>query len=79
MSNQSLPILSGLKICKILSKAGFVHSGQKGSHIKLKKDLGDKKKVVIVPNHPKIPKGTLNSILKQADMDRKEFLQLLED
>lgn len=79
MSDQTLPILSGPKICKILSKADFVHAGQKGDHVKLKKDLNGKKKTVIVPNHPKVAKGTLNSILKQAGINRDEFFKLLEE
>lgn len=44
---------------------------QKGSHRKFKK--GDR--VVIVPMHPEIAKGTLKSILQQAGMSLEELMQ----
>ena len=46
---------------------------QKGSHIKLYKKQGLKGLTVIVPNHKEIAIGTFSSILRQADMTRKEL------
>ncbi|WP_456475096.1 type II toxin-antitoxin system HicA family toxin [Candidatus Pyrohabitans sp.] len=34
--------------------------------------------IVIVPDHKEIEKGTLNSILRQANLSREEFIRLLE-
>ena len=34
-------------------------------------------RVVIIPNHYEIAKGTLKSILEQADISLEEFLSLL--
>ena len=46
-----LPVLSGVELIKLLSKAGFSVEGQKGSHVKLKKRLGARVVVTIVPLH----------------------------
>ena len=73
----ALPVVSGRKVIKALSKAGFQVVGRKGSHIKLKKKVNDKVFVVIVPNHAELAKGTLKSILRQANISREDFLKLL--
>lgn len=59
-----------------MARAGFIVVGRKGSHIRLKRRNGETR-VVIVPDHREIAKGTLRSILRQADLSREEFLQLL--
>jgi predicted RNA binding protein YcfA (HicA-like mRNA interferase family) len=59
--------MKSLEVIKKLKKDGWFEVSQKGSHIQLKYQT--KKGRVTVP-HPKreIPKGTLNSILKQAEL-----------
>lgn len=55
------------EILKNLLKDGWVEVNQKGSHIQLKHP--DKQGKVTVPNHSgDLPKGTCNSILKQAGL-----------
>lgn len=73
----ALPIVSGRKVIKALTKAGFKVAGRKGSHIKLKKKVDDKVFVVIVPNHAELARGTLKSILRQANSMKEDFLKLL--
>ncbi len=73
----SLPVVSGRKIVKALTKAGFMVEGRKGSHIKLKKKDHKHVLIVIVPDHPEVAKGTLKSILRQANLTREDFLKLL--
>jgi predicted RNA binding protein YcfA (HicA-like mRNA interferase family) len=70
--------VSGLKIIKALSKAGFQVVGRKGSHVRLKKKTPHNINIVIVPAHPEIKKGTLKSILRQAGLTDEEFEKLLE-
>jgi predicted RNA binding protein YcfA (HicA-like mRNA interferase family) len=70
-----LPVLSGGEIIKALCKIGFNIVGQKGSHVKLKK-VNEKELIVIVPKHKEVKKGVLLSILKQAEMNREEFMKL---
>lgn len=64
------PVLPPDKILRTLKEFGFEKVSQKGSHIKLKNPDG---KVVIVPLHYEIAKGTLKSILEQAGISLEEF------
>ena len=70
--------VSGNKVIKALSKAGFQVVGKKGSHVRLKRKTDDSVYIVIVPLHPEIKKGTLKSILRQSGLSENEFILLLE-
>jgi predicted RNA binding protein YcfA (HicA-like mRNA interferase family) len=73
----ALPVVSGQKVIKALTKAGFTVQGKKGSHVKLKKREAGKVLIVIVPDHAEVARGTLKSILRQAGITKEEFLKLL--
>jgi len=74
-----LPVVSGKKVIRVLTKIGFKKISQRGSHIKLKGSVGDQKRTVIVPDHKVIRKGTLrNGIIKPAGLTIKEFIKLLK-
>lgn len=75
----ALPLVSGRRVIKALTKAGFLVAGRKGSHVRLKKKVDDRVFVVIVPDHAELARGTLKSILRQANMTREEFLRILEE
>ncbi|MEU3454324.1 type II toxin-antitoxin system HicA family toxin [Micromonospora sp. NPDC006766] len=62
------------KVLAGLTKAGFDHVRTKGSHAVYRDSAG---KVVIVPQHGTIKRGTLASILRQAGLTPAEFLELL--
>jgi predicted RNA binding protein YcfA (HicA-like mRNA interferase family) len=70
-----LPRVSGDDVKKALEKAGFELAGQKGSHVKLKHSDG---RIVIVPMHRELKKGTLKSILRQAKLSVDQFIELLK-
>lgn len=70
-----MPRVSGEKVQKALEKAGFVKASQKGSHVKLKHADG---RVVIVPMHRELKKGTLKSILRQAKLSVEQLNELLK-
>ena len=72
-----LPILSAREVLRALERAGFSRVAQKGSHVRLKGTWGGQTRVVIVPNHPEIARGTLLSIIRQSGMTRDEFLDAL--
>ena len=72
-----LPVLSGSKVIKILEKIGFEPKRQKGSQIILIKDK-IQKRIVVVPLHTEIDKGILIEIIRQANLERYEFLDLLK-
>ena len=67
------PILKPYEIVAALSKKGFVFRSQKGSHAK----YANEKHTVIIPIHDSVARGTLRSILLQADIELVEFLRLL--
>jgi predicted RNA binding protein YcfA (HicA-like mRNA interferase family) len=73
-----LSVVSGRKVVKALTKAGFEVAGRRGSHIKLKKKVDGKVFVVIVPDHAELAKGTLKAILRQANITREDFLKLIK-
>ncbi|MFA5299969.1 MAG: type II toxin-antitoxin system HicA family toxin [Lutibacter sp.] len=78
MGTQKLPELSGRKVIKALKKDGFQNHSQKGGHVKLKKTLDDGKVLtVIVPAHGKIGKKLLKTIINQAGLNNRLFLELL--
>ena len=69
---------SGDEVIKLLSKNfGFIFVSQKGSHVKLKKQLTDRTVVTIVPRHRELAIGTLRGVLELARIDFKEFQDLL--
>ena len=67
------PILSPREVIKALEKCGFKYVSQKGSHMKYVND----DRIVIIPNHQEIAKGTLKSILSMANIELDYFLTLL--
>ena len=70
-----LPRLSGHDLIKIPSTFGFYKTRQKGSHVMLVKETKQGKVGCVVPLHDKIERGTLIGILKQAKINRDEFLK----
>lgn len=74
-----LPLVSSDKMLKVLYKKGFSMTRQRGSHMSLHKNESGKTYLVVVPRKNPIKRGTLLSILKQANMTRDEFLELLNE
>ncbi len=72
-----LPVVSGKDVIKALSKIGYEIDHQTGSHIILRHKNPPYRRLT-VPNHGEIAKGTLLAIIKQAGLNREEFLQLLD-
>lgn len=70
------PILPPEKIIKVMKKLGFYKISQRGSHAKY---INDKTgKIFIIPMHYEIARGTLKSILEQADIEIEKFLKYLK-
>lgn len=72
-----LPVVSGKEVIKALSKIGFKHVRTKGSHAILNKEADKGKITIPVPLHKELAKGTLKSILKQAELKLEDFLKVL--
>jgi len=71
-----LPVLNARQIIVALEKVGFEIIRQKGSHVRLRHPDG---RVVTVPVHKgqDIGRGLLRKILRDAELTREEFVQLL--
>ena len=66
-------VASGADVARALRKVGFEVSGQKGSHLKMRREG----RTVIIPMHDELRIGTLHSILRQAGISMKELEALL--
>ena len=65
---------SGKEVIKILSREfGFSVVSQKGSHVKLRKKVGNKVITTIVPLHKELAHGTLLGVLNLAEINVKDF------
>lgn len=71
--NPPLPVVSGADAIDALVGAGFVRVGQRGSHVKLRKE----QMTVIVPLHRELAPGTFRSVIRQSGMSVEEFIALL--
>ncbi len=73
-----LPQISGATLVRALKHDGWQEVSQKGSHLKLMKQLKPLgKTIVIVPMHRTLKKGTLHGILKDAHLSKEKLLELL--
>ncbi len=75
---EKLPVMSGLEVIKVLSGIGFDQVGQKGSHVRMKGEVDDSLRVVIIPLHKELTRGTLMSIIRQAGLTKDEFIDLAD-
>jgi predicted RNA binding protein YcfA (HicA-like mRNA interferase family) len=72
-----VPSLPYTEILKALERAGWTVVRQKGSHIRLEKQVGEEMRRITVPAHHPVKRSTLSHILKQAGLSVEEFLELL--
>jgi predicted RNA binding protein YcfA (HicA-like mRNA interferase family) len=70
-----LPVISGQKCVRALSKAGFYVRRQHSSHIILRRD--EPFCQVVVPDHKELDRGTLRAIIRDAGLSIDEFISLL--
>ena len=67
------PGLSGKDIVPSLEKLGFQVARQSGSHIMMKRGG----KGCVVPNHKELKVGTVNGLLRQAEVSAEDFQKAL--
>ena len=65
-------MVSGREVVRAVAKVGFSEVSQRGSRLKLR---SPEARTVIVPMHREPGRGTLRSILRQADLEA--FIELL--
>jgi predicted RNA binding protein YcfA (HicA-like mRNA interferase family) len=78
MASGRLPIVSGQRVVRALTRAGFVTDRIVGSHHVLKHP-GDPTRAVTVPCHAgrDLKPGTIRGIIRQAGLTVEEFNELL--
>lgn len=65
------------KVIQKLKRAGFHETHQRGSHLYLANEGGDKIISIPVHGHKDIPRGTLyNIVVRQAGLSIEEFQEL---
>ncbi len=63
---------------KVFEKLGFEKISQRGSHIKMRREIAGKIETIIIPNHKILKEGTLkNGILKPIGITTEQFIKLL--
>lgn len=63
-----LPAVSYKELLKLLNKLGYDVECQRGSHIRMKKQMPTGHHSVTVPAHREIAKGTLSDILDKVSI-----------
>ena len=72
-----LPTVSGRKAVKAFGKLGYVVDRQRGSHVIMVK-TDPNFKLISIPNHKVVSKGTLHRILSDAGVTIEEFVKALK-
>ncbi|MCL4473676.1 MAG: type II toxin-antitoxin system HicA family toxin [Actinobacteria bacterium] len=58
--------LSGKQVISILEHFGFTEVSQRGSHVKLSRESGDSRQILVIPLHKELDRGTLKAIIRQT-------------
>ncbi len=69
-----LPVLSGAALIQLLEQVGYVQVRQRGSHVRL---TCPGRTPITVPMHKEIDRGTLRSILREAEIDPADLVALM--
>jgi predicted RNA binding protein YcfA (HicA-like mRNA interferase family) len=70
-----LPQVSGQECVGALKRLGFSVIRQRGSHIIMRRE--DPFAQLVVPDHKQLDRGTLRSILREADLTVEVFISVL--
>ncbi len=68
-----LPRVSGATVVRALERLGFEKLRQSGSHVIMRRGS----KGCVVPMHSEVKVGTLEGVLRQADVSPDEFIAAL--
>jgi predicted RNA binding protein YcfA (HicA-like mRNA interferase family) len=67
-----LPVVSGLRLIKVLTKKGYIWKSSSGSHVTLVKN-GNQPIIVTIPLHKELKPGLLLAILKHTGISKDEL------
>ena len=71
-----LPVISGDDFVKAVRKIGYVWDHTEGSHMILLHPSGRR---LSVPKHKELGRGLLRSLIRDAGLNREEFIRLLRE
>jgi len=78
-----LPVISHKQLIKLLKQLGYKVDRQRGSHVRLRKQLASGHHSITVPAHKEIAKGTLNDILDRVshyvNLSKEQLIENLRD
>lgn len=68
--------LSGKQVIFILGQFGFSETSRRGSHVKISRESGGSRQVLVIPLHKDLDRGTLKAIIRQASrfIPEEEFI-----
>lgn len=69
--------VSGQEALAAFKRLGFTFVRQKGSHMFIRRPGPEENDVTTIPDHSTLAKGTLRSVLKQANVGIEDFLNNL--
>lgn len=73
-------VFSGRELAKIfLNKYGFKEISISGSHLKMRKNENNLVITIIIPLHQEVMIGTFYSILRQAKINKSDFIKKSEE
>lgn len=58
--------LSGEDVVAILERFGFFVQSQRGSHVKMQREIAGITETLVIPLHDRLAKGTVKAIFSQA-------------
>lgn len=73
-----LPSVKPYQFIKALEKAGFYVHHQTGGHTVMKHKTNLDLRITVVTHGKDLKKGTLLNILRQANLTKEEFIELLK-
>ncbi len=71
-----LPVISGDRFARALDKIGYAWDHTEGSHMILLHPSGRR---LSVPRYPELGRGLLRALIRDAGLNRQEFMRLLRD
>ena len=73
-----LPTISGAEAIKAFQKIGREIVRRRGSHVRMRDRANPSHKPLSVPDHKELKLGLLRTLLRDADLDVEQFLDLLK-
>ena len=68
----AVPVLRGQEVVRVFTSLGWSVSRQRGSHIVMTKT--GELATLSVPNHQKVARGTLRTLIRAANLTTDEFV-----